>query len=134
MSQTAELRITVSLDGPYLVTGGVPLSRQVIEVDDAGSSREWRRTHEYEAPAEYALCRCGNSKSKPFCDGSHLQAGFEGSESPTARTPYLELAEALEGPERLLSDAAPLCVGARFCDPDGTVWRLVEATATVSGR
>jgi CDGSH-type Zn-finger protein len=124
----AELKITVSLDGPYLVTGGVPLSRQVIQVDEEGNSREWRETHSYDTSAQYALCRCGNSSNKPFCDESHLQVGFEGSESPTARVPYPNQAKAYEGPERLLSDAQPLCVGARFCDPDGTVWRMVRAT------
>jgi CDGSH-type Zn-finger protein len=128
MVQTADLKITVSLNGPYVVTGGVPLTRQVIQVDEAGNSREWRQTHEYETAPEYLLCRCGNSNNKPFCDGSHQRVGFEGSESPTARIPYLEQAKGFEGPERLLTDARRLCVGARFCDPFGTVWRLVEQT------
>jgi CDGSH-type Zn-finger protein len=128
VAQTEELKITVSLNGPYLVSGGVPLSRQVIQVDGAGNSREWRQTHAYEASREYALCRCGNSNNKPFCDGSHLRVGFEGSESRAARVPYLDLAEEFDGPERLLTDAKPRCVGARFCDPFGTVWRLVEST------
>jgi CDGSH-type Zn-finger protein len=128
LPQAEEPRITVSLNGPYLVTGGVPLSRQVIQVDEEGNSREWRETHTYETAPQYALCRCGNSSDKPFCDASHLAVGFEGPESATARVPYLKLAKELDGPERLLTDAQPLCVGARFCDPDGSVWRLVEAT------
>jgi CDGSH-type Zn-finger protein len=106
----------------------VPLSRQVIEIDEAGDSREWRQTHAYESSSQYALCRCGNSNNKPFCDGSHLRVGFEGSESPDARAPYLNQAREFEGQERLLTDAKPLCVGARFCHPaGGTVWQLVEA-------
>jgi CDGSH-type Zn-finger protein len=128
VAQTVELKITVSLNGPYLVTGGVPLSRQVIQVDEAGNSREWRQTHVYEDSPEYLLCRCGNSNNKPFCDGSHRRVGFEGSESQAARVPYLDLAREFDGPERLLTDARSLCVGARFCDPFGTVWRLVKAT------
>jgi uncharacterized Fe-S cluster protein YjdI len=54
--------VFVSENGPYFVTGG-------IELIDApwgeGASRE-----------HYSLCRCGQSKNKPFCDGSHWYAEF----------------------------------------------------------
>lgn len=54
--------ITVSKNGPYRITGGADLE------DDTwgeGASRE-----------HYALCRCGHSKNKPFCDGSHWYVKF----------------------------------------------------------
>lgn len=128
MSANGEPGIKVSLNGPYVVTGGVPISRQMIEVDEDGNGREWRETHAYDAPSEYLLCRCGNSKNKPFCDDSHLRVGFDASEAPRARTSYSDLAREFDGPERLLTDARPLCVHARFCNPFGTAWKLVEAT------
>jgi CDGSH-type Zn-finger protein len=55
-----EPAITVSKNGPYYVVGGIGL-----ETDKwgQGASRE-----------HYALCRCGLSKRKPFCDGSHWDA------------------------------------------------------------
>jgi CDGSH-type Zn-finger protein len=31
-----------------------------------------------------ALCRCGQSKNKPFCDNSHLEAGFQAAGAPAA--------------------------------------------------
>ena len=54
--------ITVSKDGPYYVTGGVEL---LHPRGLHGPSRE-----------HFALCRCGQSKNKPFCDGTHWYAGF----------------------------------------------------------
>ncbi len=57
-----ERRITVSKDGPYRVAGAVPLAEAELA---AGQT-----------PDHYALCRCGGSKNKPFCDGTHWYNGF----------------------------------------------------------
>ncbi|HJZ71846.1 MAG TPA: CDGSH iron-sulfur domain-containing protein [Vicinamibacterales bacterium] len=59
--------IEVSKDGPYFVTGGVDLRDDAGSepVRAAGSSRE-----------HFALCRCGQSKNKPFCSGAHWYADF----------------------------------------------------------
>ena len=57
-------RIMVEKNGPYRVTGGVELLNEPFR---QGAS-----------PRRYTLCRCGQSKNKPFCDGSHWDAGFEG--------------------------------------------------------
>ena len=54
--------IQVSKDGPYLVGGGVDLE-SVAFGEGADESR-------------FALCRCGQSKNKPFCDGQHWDAKF----------------------------------------------------------
>lgn len=134
VSEGNGLMITVSKNGPYLVSGGVPLAQQIIGADEEGNSRDWRRGETYDAAPEYKLCRCGNSRNKPFCDGSHLRVGFDGSESDAARVPYLEQAVEYDGPEQVLTDAKALCIGARFCDPDGTVWRLVAKTDDESVR
>lgn len=55
--------ITVTKDGPYAVVGGVGLIGQRW---GQGASTE-----------HYTLCRCGGSKNKPFCDGSHWSIGFK---------------------------------------------------------
>ncbi|GLZ77624.1 iron-binding protein [Actinorhabdospora filicis] len=119
------MRIKVTGDGPYRVTGGVPLSRQTIGVDAQGQSVEWREGPGFDHGDVYELCRCGRSGSKPFCDGSHERVGFDGTET-ASREPYLSQAGEQDGPEVTLTDAEPLCAFARFCDADGQVWNLVE--------
>ena len=54
--------ITASKDGPYLVVGRIPV------VSEDGTP--------YEVRARFALCRCGGSRNKPFCDGTHWHNGF----------------------------------------------------------
>jgi len=71
MAEGNGLKITVSLNGPYIVSGGVPLAQQIIAADEESNSRDWREGRKYDAAPEYKLCRCGNSQNKPFCDGSH---------------------------------------------------------------
>ena len=59
--------IEITADGPYRVTGGIPLE---------GADGK-RVRHAHGASAEhYALCRCGHSQNKPFCSGMHWYVGF----------------------------------------------------------
>jgi CDGSH-type Zn-finger protein len=124
--ENADAKIVVSKDGPYLVNGSVPLAMQVIVPDSQGMSWDWKEGTKFDSKsAEYRLCRCGQSKNKPFCDDSHLKVGFDGKETAT-RKPYIRQAETSEGPTLSLSDAQDLCAFARFCDPGGQIWNLVE--------
>lgn len=54
--------IRVTRDGPYAVVG-----RPALTFSDGTPA---------EARARYTLCRCGGSKNKPFCDGTHWSIGF----------------------------------------------------------
>jgi CDGSH-type Zn-finger protein len=127
MDATAGMKIKVTANGPYQVTGNLPLARQIIETDAEGQSREWRQGQEFDVAATYALCRCGQSNNKPFCDTTHEKIHFNGKER-ASRRPYLEQAQEYEGPDMVLTDAQNLCAFARFCDPDGQVWNLIEET------
>ena len=122
---TEEYAVQVTENGPYVVTGGVPLAEQVIGTDAAGDSRTWEQGRTYEAAPEYSLCRCGHSADKPFCDGSHLRVGFQGEET-ASRLPYLQQAGEQDGPDVTLTDAQRLCAFGRFCDVDGSIWQQVE--------
>jgi CDGSH-type Zn-finger protein len=59
--------IKASENGPYLVTGNV------IITDTDGNQYHTDR-------ATVALCRCGGSLNKPFCDGTHSKTGFQAAE------------------------------------------------------
>jgi CDGSH-type Zn-finger protein len=127
MSKGNGFKIAIVQNGPYLVSGGVPLAKQHIVPNEEGESIEWREGHRYPPDASYALCRCGQSRNKPFCDGTHKKVRFDGSET-ASREPHREQAEVIEGPTMSLADAESLCAFARFCDPAGKVWNLVGRT------
>lgn len=63
-----DVTITVRANGSYRVEGPVRL------IDESGA--------EYEVTREViALCRCGESSKKPFCDGTHRRIGFDACET-----------------------------------------------------
>jgi CDGSH-type Zn-finger protein len=63
----SDVTVTVTDSGPYLVAGPVTLA------DADGTAYTVERE-------VIALCRCGHSANKPFCDGSHTAEGFSASE------------------------------------------------------
>lgn len=65
----ADVEIKARHNGPYKVTGPIRL----IDADG----------NEYELGSQgeaIALCRCGGSSTKPFCDGTHSRIGFQAAE------------------------------------------------------
>ncbi len=127
-TETPSAKIQITKDGPYLVSGGLPLNEQRIVTNAEGESLEYKEGKKYPAQPQYALCRCGQSSNKPFCDGTHAKVRFNGAET-ASRQPYVEQAETIEGPALRLTDAESLCAFARFCDPKGRIWnRVLEDT------
>jgi CDGSH-type Zn-finger protein len=121
----AEMRIRIMEDGPYVVSGSVPLVKLEIVTNDAGESIGWREVERFDGASSYMLCRCGTSADKPYCDFSHATAGFDGTETAEC-DPYFEHAESIDGPGVRLRDARALCAEARFCDRGGGLWNLIE--------
>lgn len=119
------MRITVSENGPYYVEGGVPLIRAEIVVDPEGEAVGWNETARIDAGESYALCRCGLSASKPFCDYTHVSAGFDGTET-AGHGSFAESAVSISGTGLALHDARHLCAEARFCDRAGGLWNLIH--------
>ena len=119
--------IEITKDGPYLVSGGLPLSEQHIVTNAEGESLDYREGKKFPVQPQFALCRCGHSCHKPFCDGTHTKIKFDGTET-ASRESYLKQAETTEGATASLTDAEVLCAFARFCDPKGRIWNLMGQT------
>src|SRR5579863_3020545 len=133
MKPASNVQITVTKNGPYLVAGNVPVAEQHIVTNNEGDSLEWQEGKQFQHDAQFALCRCGHSKNKPFCDGTHARVGFDGTET-ASRESYAEQAEEFVGPKMVLKDANALCAFARFCDVHGRIWNLINQTDTAEGR
>lgn len=65
----ADVTIRVHKNGPYEVAGGAKL------FDHQG------KEYQEDQFSPIFLCRCGHSKNKPFCDGSHNEVGFRAEET-----------------------------------------------------
>jgi CDGSH-type Zn-finger protein len=123
-----KMRIKVSQDGPYIVKGAIPLTEQIMIPDAEGLSIGWHAGKQYPVKEETDLCRCGHSKNKPFCDGTHGEVFFDGTET-ASRKPFNEQIEPkTSGPELVLTDVVVLCASARFCDRAGGVWDNTRAS------
>jgi CDGSH-type Zn-finger protein len=85
-NQGTAMKIVVSEDGPYVVTGSVPLTVQIITPNEEQESWEWTDGRSFPAAEAYKLCRCGKSKSKPFCDGTHVKIHFNGKETANSHS------------------------------------------------
>lgn len=126
--------IQITEDGPYLVYGNPPLDQEIIVPNEEGSSWEYRRGKKFDTSTEVvALCRCGRSKKAPFCDGAHVHADWNPTETASKR-PLLEEAEEYEGPTMVLADNEKYCAFARFCDAYGQIWNLVMKAETEEER
>ena len=67
-------KITARPNGPYIVEGECELVDSTgMKVDTAGKN-------------VIALCRCGGSMTKPFCDGQHSKIGFKAAEAAVVAT------------------------------------------------
>ena len=117
------MKITVTKNGPYEVTGSIPLYEKII-ISKNGVN-EFEEGRELPQLETYKLCRCGHSKNPPFCDGSHFIVGFDGTEV-ASMDDYLDRAALLDGVGLDLLDDGR-CAFARFCHrEDGSAWELVR--------
>lgn len=132
MAEKKEPSIKVTENGPYIIRGNIPVMEQVVVDDGNGEPLTWKEGERFPSGDGSALCRCGKSRSKPFCDGGHVN-GFDGKET-AGHTHYDEEAKVIQGPGLNLKDVPRLCSGAGFCHRLGGTWELARNSGKLDAK
>jgi CDGSH-type Zn-finger protein len=128
-----ELSITIADEGPYIVRGGVVLTTrhpvESTEGEPLACDPVGGKLDASEPAQRYALCRCGQSSNKPYCDGTHASQGFPDAALTADRTPRAERARSFEADTIVMTDDESLCEHAGFCGNRVTnVWKMIRKT------
>jgi len=127
-------KIVIMQNGSYHVFGDVPLVHKTQIVSENGEPLTWQKDNVFEVKknegqAFYGLCRCGHSKNKPFCDGTHRQIGFDGTETADTNKTEFRSMKFPRGTRITVRKDSTLCMDSGFCGlRDAGMSQLVNAT------
>lgn len=129
-------RILVEKNGPYIVEGDIPLVRKTQVVSEHGEPLTWRKDGDLDVSAgEYRLCRCGHSRSWPFCDDSHIEFGFDGTETANTALSETRKENFPPGTHILVRKDNSLCMESGFCGfGTATLSQLLAASQDTKAR
>ncbi len=117
-----------------IIHGDVSLVRKSPIVSEHGEPLTWKKEETLRSAGVYALCRCGHSSSKPFCDDSHEGVEFDGTEAANPG-PISEREVTYNGTNITMKDDRSLCMHAGFCGTRITnVWKMIQETADTQVR
>jgi len=139
MTETDEpinpIQIEIEADGPYIVMGNIPLVSKTQIVSEFGEPLTWKKDGEFKTDGGYLLCRCGHSSHMPFCDSTHFEIDFDGTEAaPTSLT--AERREAYPGSQNIVIRIdLELCTESGFCANQKTsIYEMATQTADTQVR
>jgi len=128
-------KVVVRKNGPYVVHGDVPLVRKAQVVSEYGEPLTWKKGEAIETSETYALCRCGQSSKKPFCDGTHTRIDFDGTEAADTGVTAERQVLYAGGTQIVVKRDCSLCVKSGFCGNRVTnVQEMVPDTADTQVR
>ena len=95
-------------------------------MSEHGEPLTWKKEDVLSTESTYRLCRCGQSKTKPFCDGTHTLVDFDGFE--TADPGLMAHREKIfRGQQMVVGDDHSLCVHSGFCGNRITnIWKMLK--------
>lgn len=126
-----EPEIRITKDGPLEVSVELPIVPRRVVRSAAGDPVTWATDPEISHPTPMRLCRCGSSRTKPFCDDSHVASGFDGTETASTE-PYEAISTTTEGPGLRVHRAGSLCSSTGFCANHVNSWKdLLPRTGEV---
>lgn len=128
MSEDGTPEIRVEEDGPYQVTGGLPISRTAQVKTEYGEPVDYAPFEPLEAGESYRLCRCGKSNTKPFCDDSHLDEPWVDVMERADLGPREERTDVFGNrhDDTVITDDLSLCTKAGYCKDRFTgVWQML---------
>lgn len=122
-----DTKVLITKDGPYIVSGNLSMNKEIIIIGKDDEPEKWAKGKKYPSNEPCALCRCGESKNKPFCDGTHAKIDFDGTETASHEN-FERQSQKINGPNLILKDAPMFCAVARFCHRAGGTWSLAKSS------
>ncbi len=108
-------QIVVQSDGSYRVEGEIPLVKKTQVVTEYGEPIAWKKEEDIPQTGTYYLCRCGHSKLKPYCDSTHCEIDFDGTETADTSTFEERQITLPEGTGISVKRDSSLCMNSGYC-------------------
>ena len=131
MPEASDMKIETTEDGPFLAHAVTIRNSDYVKAAD-GTPLTWSFGEALDVEGDTAaLCRCGQSSNKPFCDGSHADADWDPTDAEQRGESYEERARRKSSPKEgyEMLDDTPLCMHAGLCGTaKQTVWQMMPST------